>query len=245
MTGMQLELPHLEPAPVDYQVRESQRARNVTLKVSRRSGLEVVVPEGFDYQLLPEILSSRQSWIDGQLARIESLPGRFEENWPPRQLRLEAAGVTFDLHYSEVSGDRIHLQQQGTELHITLPANADDESLVQLFVKWLKGYAKQYCNEVAGELANESGLGYKKLTVRGQKTRWGSYSSRGTLSLNYKLLFLPEPLLRHVILHELSHSVHMNHSADFWSLLSSLDPHTSVHDKQLSEAWKYLPAWLD
>jgi len=204
---MQLELPHLESAHVDFSVRESQRARNVTLKVSRRSGLEVVVPEGFDYHLLPEILSSRQSWIDGQLARFESLPGRFEQDWPPQQLQLEAAGVTFDIDYHEGTGDRIRLQQEGTELQITLPADAED--------------------------------------VRGQKTRWGSFSSRGTLSLNYKLLFLPEPLLRHVILHELSHSVHMNHSDEFWNLLHSLDPDTATHDKQLSEAWKYLPAWLE
>ena len=245
MTGMQLELPHLESAQVDFSVRESQRARNVTLKVSRRSGLEVVVPEGFDYHLLPEILSSRQGWIDGQLARFESLPGRFEQDWPPQQLQLEAAGVAFDLVYREGTGDRIRLQQQGTELQITLPADADDESLAQLFVNWLKGYAKQYCTAVAEELASESSLKYKKLIVRGQKTRWGSFSSRGTLSLNYKLLFLPEPLLRHVILHELSHSVHMNHSDEFWGLLHSLDPDTAIHDKQLAEAWRYLPAWLE
>jgi len=245
MTGMQLELPYLESTLVDCNVRESQRARNVTLKVSRRSGLEVVVPKGFDYHLLPEILSSRQSWIDGQLARFESLPGRFEQDWPPTQLPIEAAGVVFDLDYRETNSNRIRLRQRGTELQISLPANADDESLVQLFVSWLKGYAKQYCAVVAEQLAEESGLQYKKLVVRGQKTRWGSYSSRGTLSLNYKLLFLPEQLLRHVILHELSHSVHMNHSNQFWSLLNSLDPDTPTHDKQLADAWRYLPAWLE
>jgi len=242
---MQLELPHLESPFVDYRIRESQRARNVTLKVSRRNGLEVVVPEGFDYHLLPEILSSRQSWIDGQLARFESLPGRFEQDWPPKHLQLEAAGATFDIDYREISGDRIRLEQQGMDLQITLPADADDESLAQLFVNWLKGYAKQHCAQVAEELSSQSKLKYKKLVVRGQKTRWGSYSSRGTLSLNYKLLFLPERLLRHVILHELSHSVHMNHSDEFWGLLNDLDPETPVHDKQLAEAWRYLPAWLE
>jgi len=229
----------------DYNVRESQRARNVTLKVSRRSGLEVVVPEGFDYHLLPEILSSRQSWIDGQLKRFDSLPGRFEENWPPKQLSLEASGLTFDITYREVAGDRLNLSQQDSDIEISLPQDADDESLVNLFVSWLKGYAKQHCAAVAAELSEETGLVYKKLVVRGQKTRWGSYSSRGTLSLNYKLLFLPEQLLKHVILHELSHSMHMNHSDEFWRLLSSLDPDTTLHDKQLSEAWKYLPPWLE
>ena len=232
-------------ANLDYNVRESQRARNVTLKVSRRRGLEVVVPEGFDHQRLPEILSSRRAWIDGQLERIDSLPGRFDENWPPRHLSLQAAGASFELDYHEVSGNRINLEQLGDRIKIFRPLEADDESLVCLFISWLKGYAKQHYASLAKELSDESGLHFKKLVVRGQKTRWGSYSSRGTLSLNYKLLFLPEQLLRHVILHELSHSVHMNHSEKFWALLNQLDPDTQLHDKQLSQAWKYLPPWLD
>lgn len=232
-------------ANFDYNVRESQRARNVTLKVSRRRGLEVVVPEGFDHMLVPEILASRENWISGQLARFDSLPGRFDEDWPPRELHLPAAGVSFQLSYRALEGDRLRLNQQDASIEITHPSDIDDESLVDLFVRWLKSYAKQHYAVVAAELAEQSGLPFSRLVVRGQKTRWGSYSSRGTLSLNYKLLFLPEALLRHVILHELSHSVHMNHSDKFWGLLNALDPETSLHDKQLSEAWKYLPSWLE
>ncbi len=205
----------------------------------------MVVPEGFDYHLLPEILSSRQDWIAGQLKHFESLPGRFEQDWPPQRLSLEAVGVSFDFDYQEISGNRLRLQQEGEHIVVSQPANTDDESLAQLLIRWLKGYAKQHCSEVAQELSEASGLQFSKLIVRGQKTRWGSYSSRGTLSLNYKLLFLPEQLLRHVILHELSHSVQMNHSDEFWSLLTSLDKNTRLHDKQLAEAWKYLPAWLE
>jgi len=103
---------------------------------------------------------------------------------------------------------------------VSLPNGVDDESLVDLFVSWLKDTAKEHCVAVAGELSHQSGLTYKKLAV-------------------------PEHLLRHVILHELSHSVHMNHSEEFWSLLHSLDEHSVQHDKQLTEAWKFLPGWLD
>jgi len=232
-------------ANIDYNVRESQRARNVTLKVSRRDGLEVVVPSGFDRHLLPDILASRKSWIDAQLERFKSLPGRFEQNWPPKKLTLEAMGVTFNIEYQYVAGDRLTLTHDENMVQVSLPKGTDDESLVNLFVAWLKDTARHQCAALATELSDESGLTYKKLVVRGQKTRWGSYSSKGTLSLNYKLLFLPEHLLRHVILHELSHSVHMNHSEAFWGLLYSLDENTSQNDKQLADAWKFLPGWLE
>ena len=229
----------------DYHIRESHRARNVTLKVSRGKGLVVVVPSGFDHDLIPEILSSRRPWINRQLERFEAMPGRFEQDWPPQQLYLEGMDQQFDVSYQEAPVQRLSLHQQEDQISVTMPAGVSDDNLAQLFVRWLKGYAKPYCSQVAEELSQSSGLSYSKLVVRGQKTRWGSYSSRGTLSLNYKLLFLPNRLLRHVILHELSHSVHMNHSDEFWSLLASLDKNSVQNNRQLTEAWKYLPAWLE
>lgn len=230
---------------VSYDLRVSSRARNVTLKVNRNNGLVVVVPKDFDHKLLPDILSSRQSWIDRQLERFEALPGRFEQDWPPVTLALPGADRDFTVSYEHVPGDRLRLNQDGDYLTIALPENYTDENLAALFVKWLKKLAQQHCEKTAAELAVVTGLTYEKVAVRGQKTRWGSYSSRGTLSLNYKLLFLPESLLRHVILHELSHSVHMNHSQEFWDLLESVDPEYQRHDRQLADAGRYLPGWLD
>lgn len=232
-------------ANIDYHIRESHRARNVTLKVSRGKGLVVVVPSGFDHALIPDILSSRRPWIDRQLERFEAMPGRFDQDWPPQELYLKGMDQRFVVSYREASVQRLSLHQQDDQISVTMPADVADDNLAQLFVRWLKGYAKPYCSQVAEELSQSSGLAYSKLVVRGQKTRWGSYSSRGTLSLNYKLLFLPNRLLRHVILHELSHSVHMNHSDEFWSLLATLDENSVQNNLQLTEAWKYLPAWLE
>lgn len=230
---------------LDYNLRVSRRARNVTLKVNRNNGLVVVVPRDFDHELIPDILSSRQGWISRQLERFEALPGKFEQDWPPVKLELKGAAREFQVSYQRVSGGEIRLEQEGDFLQIELPETYCDENLAALFIKWLKRHAQQHCEAVASELSGITGLKYKKVAVRGQKTRWGSYSSHGTLSLNYKLLFLPESLLRHVILHELSHSVHMNHSTEFWSLLASVDSDSRLHDRQLSDAGQYLPAWLD
>ncbi len=232
-------------AEVDYNVRVSPRARNVTLKVNRANGLVVVVPKDFDRSLLPGILSSRQSWIERQLERFGSLPGRFELDWPPKILNLQGAGQEIDVSYRSVAGDQLRLSLDDNLLNAELPNSYTDENLADIFVQWLKKYATRHCTLIANEISLVTELKYEKLSVRGQKTRWGSFSSRGTLSLNYKLLFLPEALLRHVILHELCHSVHMNHSADFWDLLESFDENALEHDRQLAEGWKYLPMWLD
>lgn len=76
---------------------------------------------------------------------------------------------------------------------------------------------------------------YTSITVRDQKTRWGSCSSRGTLSFNYRLVFAPPAVLDYVVVHELCHLTHMNHSKDFWNLVAAVMPDYAVHKKWLRE----------
>ena len=65
---------------------------------------------------------------------------------------------------------------------------------------------------------------YTSVAVRDQKTRWGSCSSRGTLSFNYRLIFAPPVILDYVVVHELCHLTHMNHSKDFWDMVAQIMP---------------------
>ncbi|MCL1937814.1 MAG: M48 family metallopeptidase [Candidatus Azobacteroides sp.] len=84
-----------------------------------------------------------------------------------------------------------------------------------------------------GELERISktyGLTYKKLKIRKSKTRWGSCSSKQSISLSFYLVLLPRHLIEYVLLHELCHTIEMNHSSAFWSLL---DRYTDGRSKQL------------
>ena len=80
--------------------------------------------------------------------------------------------------------------------------------------------------------------------VRGQKTCWGSHSSTGTISLNYCLMFLEARQLRYVMIHELCHARHMNHSPGFWRLVGSFEPDYRRLDKALNTCWKRIPTWV-
>ena len=79
------------------------------------------------------------------------------------------------------------------------------------------------------------GGSYSRITVRDQKTRWGSCSSTGTLSLNYRLMFAPPRVLDYVVIHELCHLTHMNHSREFWNLVASVMPEYKIHRNWLKE----------
>jgi hypothetical protein len=95
------------------------------------------------------------------------------------------------------------------------------------------------------ELAQKYGFSFASMRVRFQKSRWGSCSSKGCISLNACLVFLPEPLVRYILLHELCHTRQMNHSTAFWQLLLAHAPDARVHDRAMREtAWSYVPDWI-
>lgn len=80
-----------------------------------------------------------------------------------------------------------------------------------------------------------TGGSYTRITIRDQKTRWGSCSSTGTLSFNYRLMYAPPRVLDYVVVHELCHLTFMNHSKDFWNLVASVLPDYKVHRTWLKE----------
>ncbi len=76
---------------------------------------------------------------------------------------------------------------------------------------------------------------YTSITIRDQKSRWGSCSSRGTLSFNYRLIFAPPKVLEYVVVHELCHLTHMNHSKDFWNMVAQIMPEYKIYKTWLRE----------
>lgn len=103
-----------------------------------------------------------------------------------------------------------------------MPVKADKISEKER--KELKKQAEFWLKRRLFVLAQQHGLKYERVRIMNAKTRWGSCSSTGTISLNYALMKVPETLRDYVILHELTHTVHMHHSTVFWAKLAELYP---------------------
>ncbi len=109
---------------------------------------------------------------------------------------------------------------------------------------WLRVKVREGLFPLAEQLAIRHGLELEEMMVKSQRTRWASCSAKRNLALNTKLLFLPPDLVRYVLIHELCHTVHLNHSKKFWRLVASHEPRYKGLDQELRKAWKIVPQWV-
>jgi predicted metal-dependent hydrolase len=232
----------------DYTVRVSSRAKHVRLKVSHKRGLEVVVPEGFDATAIPSILSCKRDWIERSMRRLREqteVRAALSPREHPEAIDLKALGETWRVTYRPSRGaTRPTLHEVGARnlLINRPPRKVDDDALLR---RWLQHKGREALVPWLERTSHELDLPYGRSMVRGQKTRWGSCSSQKTISLNYKLLFLPDELVRYLFVHELCHTRHLNHSSRFWRLVQSREPDYEHLERELTDAWRYVPLWVE
>jgi hypothetical protein len=231
--------------PFPYTVRISPRAKNVRLSIGSRKGLEVIVPRGFDQVLIPDILAEKRQWI---LKHMDNWK-RLQEMTPSRILpeTIDFTGVReqWTVRYALVK-ERIYSIHETTkkrELELRGPER-DVPAMTTLLNKWLILQGKKHLPERMRSLAREHDFPrFSGIQVRNQKARWGSCSTRGTISLNAKLLFIAPELITYIMIHELCHLVHLNHSPAFWSTVEKHMPDFRIHEERLAHAERQVPAW--
>lgn len=226
-----------------FSVRESGRARRLSIKVFPRGRVEVVVPRRTRPGTVREFVEAHKEWIDNARAS-------FAAEHPPEPFALpqivELSGIErqFNVHYDHEPGART-VRFRKRDDSVVLTGHTEDEQLcVKALKRWLTSVAKSEYAPRLTALSALTGNAYKKLHIRGQRTCWGSHSSTGTISLNYCLLFLAPEHLRYVMIHELCHARHMNHSRRFWNLVGRYEPEYRRLDKDLNSCWKHIPTWV-
>ncbi len=115
---------------------------------------------------------------------------------------------------------------------------------VQQLRRWLQQRGRVVLTPWLAQVAQETGLSYRGVTVRRQRSRWGSCSARHDISLNCALLFMEPDLVRHVLVHELAHTRYLNHGPAFWRLVARLAPEKKKKKKKKKKAWRSVPAWI-
>jgi predicted metal-dependent hydrolase len=233
---------------LEYSVRESRRAKHVGLRITPRDGLVVVVPWGYDRSKIPAVIEQKRPWIEKHLARVEEARKKLqaEEKKPlPDNIVLAAISEEWSVEYRFIPAYWGRLEEVNEQGLIVYGDIYNKVICRQLLHRWLRHKAKMHLPPWLRAVSEEICLPFRKVTVRDQRTKWASCSSRKNINLNQKLLFLPPELARHVLIHELCHTVHPSHSSAFWSLVSEKESEYGELNAALRSAWRYVPGWAE
>ncbi len=239
MTMCQAPLAGSRPWPPEFTVRISARARHARLRILPGTGLEVVLPRTMKPETATEIVERHKDWICKTLKRVCGTAGQTTDNAPvPQQVFLHGETVARPV----VCGGE---PDSGLANAIVIRSPRDKAAAAARELRqWAGTYAAHALGAETAALAERHGLAFSALRFRRQKSRWGSCTAQGALSLNTCLIFLPPDLARHVVLHELAHTRHMDHGRGFWKTLFAMEPDALKLDRRLRSAWRYVPGWM-
>jgi len=196
---------------LDYTIRRSTRARRVRVAVDAHDGVQVTLPARAREREAALAVAELRPWIERRLAEVRAARER---------LAVPAGHVPLLGEHLVLAPEagRLRAHRRGDALLV--PADEPRPAIE----RWYRRAAR---DEIAPRLdAAVAALGrsYQKLTIRGQLTRWGSCSTTGAMSFNWRLLLAPEPVLDYVVWHEACHLVVMDHSKRYWALLERHRP---------------------
>ena len=234
---MQLSLFEIRNAGERFAVRVSARARRLTARVHVGGRVEIVVPRGVGPRTVRDFVQRFTPWIDSKVAAMRTASTPFEP--VPGSVSFGLTGEQFTVQ--RLVAARARLRVQGMTITVAAP---DEEGARRLLRGWLRRAAAARLTPQLLQLGAELGHRVAKVAIRCQRTRWGSCSSRGTVSLNCSLLFLPADVVRYLFIHELTHLTHMNHSARFWRAVEAREPGYRQLDAALLAGWRTVPDWV-
>ena len=230
---------------IAYTIRRSAR-RTRTIGVTVTPDRQVVVLAPLDVRAAEaeDLVRRKAEWIVARLsAPAVELP-------PVTRIgerdSIPFLGAEIPLEVVDVSGRRAHALRTGHPLRVSVPAIAEGSERDRLIeVSVLRWYAALAHSEVSKSVARWApvvGVKPRELLIRNQKRRWGSCSTDGTLRFNWRLVMAEPALIDYVVVHELSHMLHLNHSPAFWAAVATAMPDFATRRaalKKLSES-----AWL-
>ena len=228
---------------IDYEVRRSKRRKKTVQITVDGSGVHVVVPIATPDSELRAIVRKRAPWILRQASQsiLEATPKRFVSGET-----LPYLGRNVRLHVETANAGRPNVRFDHWLFRVAVPETLTGEDRYQsvrgAIVRWYRERAAERLSEAVDRWCPQLGLGeMSRVLIRDQRQRWGSCAPDGTLRFNWRAAMLKPALIEYVVVHELAHLTHRNHSKDFWDLVSKAIPDAQQRRKSLREEGSRLP----
>ena len=228
---------------IEYEVRRSERRKKTVQITTHCGGVQVAAPMKTPDDELRAIVRKRAPWILSHVSRamLEAAPKCFVsgETLPYLGRNVRMTIKPADVRSPEVRFDRWRFR-------VAVPHSLDGgerfESIRRAIVQWYRARADERLAARVDLWWPLLGRGEKsQILIRDQRQRWGSCAPDGTLRFNWRTMMLEPSLIEYIVVHELVHLTHQNHSTDFWGLMSKAMPDAQQRRKRLRETGRGLP----
>lgn len=222
---------------IPYEERRSVNYRRITLSILD-DRVRISAPKNVPKKQLKELLSAKEEWILKHWLESREKQDRSRRQYIDGE-QFPYRGQVLKLCLRRHMHQSMSVSLEGQELAVFLPHDlADYQCLanIQDSIKaWYKVQARRVLKNKLDEQAKRMEVAYHDFRLKDQKTRWGSCSSRGNLNLNWRIIFAPEEVIDYLIIHELAHLTHPNHSVRFWKRVSEFMPEYTRWKKWLRD----------
>jgi predicted metal-dependent hydrolase len=227
----------IDERTVTLAIRRRLNARRLTLRVEEDQ-LKVTAPQNISETEIISFVQSKSSWVQ---ARLASYADVYDNTVPAILYKGKETAVKITPHYN---GHRYRLRYEDQCLWLDRPASAR-MGIARQMEKHLKEEAESRIRYVLIPALDKLCEAPVSISIRDQKSRWGSCSTTRKLSFSWRLIMTPPAVLEYVVIHEAAHLRHHNHGSQFWALVHSLMPEYDQYRNWLKENQKHVMAKLD
>ncbi len=224
-----------------YAVRRSDRAKKTRIVVSAHN-IEVVAPPGVSELRIKAFVEAQQDWIRETLKRLQQRANPINRLAPTHYadgVKVPYQGQCIPLTIKPTTGKTLRLQllPEPQFLLYMPPACLDNSSALikRCLEAWMKQQTKHHALQLIAKHGQKYQLTPRNLRIKTLKSRWGSCGPQNDINLNWLLMLAPPVILEYVVVHELCHIKHKNHSAAFWQLVGEHLPDYLQHRQWLKQ----------
>lgn len=218
-------------------IRSSRRRRTVALSLER-DGLTIMAPAGAGREAIERIAKRRSAWIVRKLADLKEV-----RQHPVREFingeSIQYLGRHYRLRVIESSDHRASARLKGAWLEVAVSPAADQQVLSNTvnacILRWFRSQAAAHLHTRVAQWSTQMGVTCTGVMISDPQKRWGSCDQGNLLRFNWRIMMAPSSLIDYVVVHELCHVVHKDHSDDFWRLLASVMPDYDLRRQELKK----------
>lgn len=202
-----------------------KKRKTISIKITENGEVIISAPLSLSNTRIEEFLKNKAGWIISKLDMVKA-SANTKSNISEKD-NLMLLGESFKLNIYDNEERVIRVTFKHRQLHVYAPINIDgdkDAYIKEALTNWYMKQASLIYRERVEHYSKILKVHYNKITIKEQKTRWGSCSSKGNLNFNWRVIIAPIQIVDYLVVHELCHLVHMNHSKDFWALVESIVP---------------------